>query len=62
MITVKVTFEDGDYLTTGINTDLDGAKQYYEGRLFNLGCVEDHMVKAVKVEEIDYVKSTPETV
>lgn len=51
-ITVKVTFEDGDYLTTRINTDLDGAKEYYEGQLFNLGVVEDRMVKAVKVEQL----------
>ena len=52
MITVKVTFEDGDYLTTGINTDLEGAKKYYEGRVFNLGSVEDRMVKAISVEQV----------
>lgn len=53
MITVKVTFEDGDSLVTDINTDLAGAKKYYEGNIFNLGCVEDRMVKAVKVEELN---------
>ena len=52
-ITVKVTFDDGDYLTTPINTDLDGAKDYYLGKYFNLGIEDDRMVKAVKVEEIN---------
>ena len=52
--TVKVTFSDGDHLTTWINTDLEGAKAYYLGQTF------DHypdgpdgrevLRKAVKVE------------
>ena len=51
-IEVKVTFEDGDSLTTQINTDLEGAKKYYLGKMFNLGVEDDVMKKAVKVEEI----------
>lgn len=50
---VKVTFDDGDHLNTGINLDLEGAKKYYLGNTFNLGIgPKDRMVKAVKVEEI----------
>lgn len=50
MITVKVTFEDGDYLVTGINASLEEAKNYYVGQYFNLGRIEDRMVKAIAVE------------
>ena len=50
MIDIKVTFDNGDHLNTGINADLEGAKKYYLGRYFNLGNGEnDLMVKAVKV-------------
>ena len=51
-IEVKVTFDDGDSLTTQINTDLECAKKYYLGKMFNLGVEDDVMKKAVKVEEI----------
>ncbi len=51
MISVKVTFQNGNSLTTSINTDLQGAKDYYINKFFNLGSVDDDMQKAVKVEE-----------
>ncbi len=51
-IEVKVTFEDGESITTPINTDLEGAKKYYLGKMFNLGTEDDVMKKAVKVEQI----------
>jgi hypothetical protein len=51
MNTVKVTFEDGDTIITGINTTLEGAKEYYVGKWFNLGQGgNDKMVRAVGVE------------
>ncbi len=50
MITVKVTFSDGDSLVTRINASLEGAKKYYLGNVFNLGVVEDRLVTAVNVE------------
>lgn len=54
MITVKVTFEDGNTLTTNINGTLETATEYYVGQEFNFGdteeCPEDKLVKAVKVE------------
>ncbi|MDA3855062.1 MAG: hypothetical protein PF569_02300 [Candidatus Woesearchaeota archaeon] len=51
-ITVKVEFEDGNYLVTGINTDLNGAEDYYLGKYFNFGIEGDKMVKAVKVTKV----------
>lgn len=53
MITVTVTFSDGDSLTTGINTDLEGAKDYYLGNWFNVGLgPEDHIVQAIAVKPL----------
>lgn len=53
-IAVKVWFDNGNSLTTMINTDLTGAKAYYLGRFFNLGNGgNDVMTKAVLVEEIN---------
>jgi hypothetical protein len=53
MISVKVTFENGDSLVTSINSNLEGAKNYYLGRVFNLGNGEkDVMTKAVKIKLI----------
>lgn len=52
MITVKVTFKNGDHLTTGINATLDDAKRYYIGNTFNLGVDDDLLTKAVSVEEV----------
>lgn len=55
-ISVKVTFSDGNHLTTSINADLEGAKQYYLGKTFNLGSGEnDKMAKAVKVELLESI-------
>ena len=50
--TVKVTFSDNNSLVTRINTDLQGAKEYYLHKWFNLGSVEDHMVQAIMVEQV----------
>lgn len=49
---VKVTFEDGNYLYSTINTDLAGALRYYLGQVFNVGVEEDKLVKCVDVEVI----------
>ena len=53
-INVKVTFDDGDHLTTRINADLEGAKKYYLGKRFPFegSDEEEIMKKAVKVEEV----------
>lgn len=60
MIYVKVTFEDGNSLKTGINTDLDGAKKYYVGKSFELDECKP-LVKAVSVELIDEKMNTIKT-
>lgn len=52
MITVKVTFANGDIITTSINGTFEEANEYYLGKWFNLGPVEDNMQKAISIEEI----------
>jgi hypothetical protein len=53
MITVKVTYADGNTVTTGINLSFEEAKRYYFSNVFNIGRGEnDNMQRAVKVEEI----------
>lgn len=51
-VCVKVTFEDGDTISTWINLDFAEAKKYYLNNYFNLGTVEDNMQKAVKIEQL----------
>jgi ethanolamine utilization microcompartment shell protein EutL len=50
MISVMVTFENGDYLMTKFNGSEEEAKAYYIGNPFNFGVDTDKMVKAVGVE------------
>ena len=53
MHTVKVTFHNGDTLTTDINGTKEAIERYYIGNVFNLGQGEnDLMTKAVKVDFI----------
>ena len=54
-ITVKVTFGDGNHLTTRINTDLEGDKKYYLGNMFNDSIEGDDMKKVVKVVKVEQV-------
>lgn len=50
---VKVTFENGDTITTHINGTDEEIKWYYIiGRLFNIGTVADNMQKVEFVEII----------
>jgi hypothetical protein len=50
MKSVKVYFGNGDSLTTKINGTDEEITEYYLGKWFNLGSVEDNMQKCVKVE------------
>lgn len=51
MITVKVTFANGNYLITNINATPDEAREYYLGQEFNIGeGGEDNLQPAVNVE------------
>lgn len=52
MLTIKVMFEDGDYLITRINLSLEEAKNYYIGNKFNLGIVEDDFKTCINIIEI----------
>ena len=47
---VKVIFENGDCLFTTINGTEAEVKDYYIGKVFNIGTVTDNMQKCVKVE------------
>ncbi len=53
-ITVKCTYSNGDTVTTGINTDLQGAKGYFLGKTFDMtiGDGTEILAKCIKVEEI----------
>ena len=48
----KVTFDNGEVITTCINGTDEEIKSYYMGKTFNLGKEEDDMHKVVKVEVI----------
>jgi len=48
---VRVTFSDGNTITTGINGTLAEIERYYAvGRYFNIGSVEDNMQAVTKLE------------
>lgn len=53
MKTFKVTFDNGDFLVTRLNGNIEDARQYYIGTVFNLGTEYDDMHRCVKVEEIE---------
>ena len=59
MNSFRVTFEDGNTLVTDMNASLEEAKAYYVGQYFQFGdtdeCPSDKMVKAVLVEEFDFL-------
>ena len=50
--TIKVTFDNGDVITTDFNANVSREEmaKYYMGNWFNLGVEDDDMHKAVKVE------------
>lgn len=56
----RVTFDNGEVITAGINGTDEEIKAYYMNNVFNLGRVEDDMHKAVKVEVIRESKSIKE--
>lgn len=53
MITVKVTYDNGDYTVTGFNGTLDEAVKYFLSSTFNLGTERDDMHRCVKVELLE---------
>ncbi|MEC0031175.1 hypothetical protein P4L24_25345 [Bacillus cereus] len=50
MITVKCFYENGDTVTTQINCTFEQAKEYYVGKIFNLGSITDNLQKCIKVK------------
>ena len=53
MLTVKCFYSNGDTILTDINGTLETAKDYFLGRWFNIGSVEDNMQQCVKVELLE---------
>jgi hypothetical protein len=47
---IRVTWSNGDTTRTEINGSIDEIRAYYLGKTFNIGTVEDKMVKAVAVK------------
>ena len=41
MNTFKITFKDRNTIVTGFNGDLNTAENYYPGKYFNLGAVDE---------------------
>ncbi|MFW6024950.1 MAG: hypothetical protein ACOCRX_01275 [Candidatus Woesearchaeota archaeon] len=52
MITIKCYYENGDTVITNINSDLKGAKEYFLGKIFNIGSVKDNKQKCIKLAKI----------
>lgn len=56
MRTFKITFADGNTITTGMNATLNEAKAYYIGKRFQFGDTDekpyDYLVEAVSVEVV----------
>lgn len=49
----KVIYSNGDHEIVSINLSYEDAKRYYLGHVFNIGTVDDHLVKCVKIEPIE---------
>lgn len=54
MRTVKVTFANGDTITTAINGTEETIKDYYRiGKVFNIGNVNDNLQDVTSLEFLD---------
>lgn len=53
MITVKVTFADGDSIISRMNATEQEARNYYVGKKFNIGSVTDNMQTCVNLEVLE---------
>lgn len=56
MILVNCKYADGDSTITGFSGTLTEAKNYYEGKLFNVGIVDDNMQICTEVELVSELK------
>lgn len=60
----RITFADGNTITTNMNATLEEARRYYVGKAFNFGDtdwnVPDKLVKAVAVERMPSSDDTGE--
>lgn len=60
MLLIRCYYENGDKITTAINLSFEEAKDYFEGKVFNLGMLgryeDDKMQRCVRIEEIKSYK------
>jgi len=56
----KITYDNGDTVITGFNGNLEDARGYYLGNIFNLGTYRDEMHRCTAVEQIWPVKTVLE--
>jgi len=52
MNTFKIIYSNGDHMTTGFNGTIEEAKAYYLNNIFNIGRVEDKIVKVISVKQL----------
>lgn len=53
MRTIKIIFEDGDYVITRINASVEEIENYYLGKHFNLRSSGARFKKCVSIEYLD---------
>ena len=56
MRAIRITYEDGNTITTNINGTMEEIRAYYLGQSFQFGDTEEHpadrLVRAVAVEDL----------
>lgn len=53
MIKICILLEDGDYFYTKFNGTCEEAEEYYVGKSFNMGIVDDDMQKCIGIYFVD---------
>lgn len=53
MLSLKISYANGDTTYTRINATPDEAREYYVGQVFNLGTVADDMQRCTGIEILE---------
>ncbi len=54
MIKIKCEYANGDVITTKFNGTYTEARDYFLGRVFNLGTISDNPQKCISVEHVEW--------